>query len=68
MTEDRFNRAAYFCGVCANWVRLQELHSIRVCDWAKSDHNQHLIGADHPACSEFIECDKEEGFKEWKGE
>jgi len=53
MTEDRLEQAVFFCGTCANWFRL--LSSVGVCDWIKSDHNQHIVSADHPACSEFIE-------------
>jgi len=60
MTADRLNRTAYFCGGCQHWfVLIRSVHAsqpdnVGKCHSTDSDHNQHLVGYKHPACSEFI--------------
>lgn len=46
------NKCEKHCISCASWVRLSNCDGgLGICDSIKSDHNQHLLGYWHPACS-----------------
>ena len=52
------------CQDCACWVKLSDQDGgLGICDNTASDHNQHLLGHWHPACSYFL--DPASGLEEW---
>ena len=51
MTVERKPKGPH-CQDCICWVKLSDADGgIGICDNVVSDHNQHLVGYRHPACS-----------------